>query len=364
MSGLQQVAVDARMIRHSGIGTALRGLLWAWREEPPAFDLSLMGDPEQLPHSGEGRTAVTYGAPLYSLSTALLPAPVGDAQVLLASHYAAPLRPRALPLVAVVHDLIHITHPTKRGTRLFMKAYLAALRRRASFIITPSRHTKVQLQTLHGFDAHRVLTLPWGAGLAGLTDEKEPPTGLLPSRGYMLAVGIYKPHKNWKFLLRRLAGLWAKKELELPLVAAGLDAQGREAIAGYAETLGCSKQVVILPAVEDGVMLSVYRRASALLFPSLIEGFGFPLVEAMACGTPVVAADLPPMNETACGAAFFFDPDLPESFDEAVRRCLEDEEQRELHAAEAKRRAAEHDWKTVAKAFEDVLERAFEGFGS
>ncbi|MDK2971868.1 MAG: hypothetical protein PWP23_1623 [Candidatus Sumerlaeota bacterium] len=357
-SALTHVAIDARMIRHSGIGTAIRGLLHGWRETPPPFDLTLMGDPGKLPEERNGQRHAQYTQGPYSLGAALLPAPVGSAQVVLAPHYAAPLWPR-VPLVAIIHDLIHITHPTRRGTPAYMKAWLAVLRRRAAYIVTPSRHTKVQLQTLHGFAAHRVLTLPWGPGLAGMAEAREPAGGVLPGEPYLLSVGIDKPHKNWRFLIERLAGLWKSGALELPLAVAGMDAPGRERLKAIARRAGAADdRLRFLPWMDDGAMLAAYAGARALLFPSAIEGFGFPVIEAMAMGTPVVAADLPPMNEVGAGALALFDPDRPASFDEAVLHILGDDSLRASLRAAGQRRAAEHAWPKLASRMADVLARA------
>lgn len=354
---LSHVAVDARMIRHSGIGTAIRGLLQAWNESPPPFDLTLMGDPDRLPNHTPLHRLADYRMPIYCLCTGLMPAPVGDADVLLATHYAAPLRP-GIPLVVIVHDLIHITHPTRRGSAVFMKTWLAALRRRASYIITPSRHTKVQLQTLHGFAAHQVLTLPWGPGLAGLAEPVEPENPNLPDDDFLLSVGIYKPHKNWLFLIRRLAGLWRKGRLDLPLVIAGMSDTGIQELWRIGDKAGVSDRLYFLPRVKDSEMLGIYRRARALLFPSAVEGFGFPIIESMAMGTPVVAADLPPMNEVGGDALLAFDLDNPKSFDRAVMRAISSQSGRREAIERGLAQAARHSWSKLAEGIEEVLERA------
>ncbi|MBI5155224.1 hypothetical protein HZA57_08300, partial [Candidatus Poribacteria bacterium] len=106
------------MIAHSGIGTAIRGLLHAWTKSPPPFRLTLLG-PEKLIEGAvpTGLSAIVsnFEAPLYSPGGMLASAPAGDAQVMLGMHYVVPLHPR-LPLVTFVHDLIHMTHPPRRGT--------------------------------------------------------------------------------------------------------------------------------------------------------------------------------------------------------------------------------------------------------
>ncbi len=359
---LSHLALDARMIQHSGIGTALRGLLSAWRTTPPPFDVTLMGDPTLLAThvpSGIEAQIVPFAAPIYGPGAIASSIPARNADVIMTMHYSAICRPWNIPQVSVVHDLIHITHPTRRGTALYMKATLALLRRRARFILTGSRHTKVQLQTLHGFDAHRVLTIPWGPGLAGVPHDA-PQLNKWNEQPFLLAVGLYKPHKNWGFLIDRLAGLWKNGQLKLPLVAAGLDEQDRNALNSRIERLGVIDRVTILPRQTDGQMAALYAKAHVLLFPSLIEGFGLPIVEAMTSGTPVVAANLPPMNEVGGKALALFDPDVPETFDHAVLRVVNDEQVRTNLIALGHEQAAQYDWKKYAKSLERALARAAE----
>jgi glycosyltransferase involved in cell wall biosynthesis len=359
---LQSVALDARMIGHSGIGTTLRALLGTWHRNPPPFRLRFLGDAERILHHApweQGSEIVQFNRPIYSTARSLGTAPTGDAQVLFAPHYTAPLLPK-IPLVATVHDLIHITHPTKRGTAAFMRSYLEGLRRRASYILTTSRHTKVQLQTLHRFEPHRVLTIPLGPGLAGYAEPEPIPPGTLPEGPFVLAAGLFKPHKNWRFMLERLAGLWDRGELALPLAAAGLDPMGRDAVPQIAAQLGHADRVHLVPRLSDGQMVTLYREARALLFPSIVEGFGLPVLEAMTQGTPVVAADLAPMNEIGGFALVTFNPDVPESFDAAVARVVREGADRDAICAAGRRRASDFGWEKYAAGVVSVLQRAWE----
>lgn len=352
---LSCVAVDVRMIEHSGIGTAIRGLLKAWKESPPPFSLALMGDAARIAECdiSAGCQTASFRQSIYGPG-GLRPAPVGDAQVVLGMHYTAPVVLPRRPLVTVVHDIIHITHPQRAIDRPYMRARLAMLRRRASYVITPSRHTKVQLQTLYGFPAHRTLTLPWGPGVVGIAEAEEIPGGLLPEGEFMLSVGILKEHKNWKFLLDRLRDLFKRADVRMPLVVAGLGDKGRGGLLAEARRLGIENRVVVLPRLSDGQMVSLYRRAKVLLFPSLIEGFGFPVAEALACGTRVVAAELPPMNEIYSPLIKHFDPDVPESFDRAVVESITSDKGNGFGE-----KIDRPSWSKLARDVENVLHRAW-----
>ncbi|MEQ8820828.1 MAG: glycosyltransferase family 1 protein [Sumerlaeia bacterium] len=369
---LRHVAIDARMIGHSGIGTAIRGLLSVWSRTPPPFDVTLAGPVGRIRAcmpEGLRANAVPFRLGIYDprgMVNARMP--TDGAEVLLCPHYTAPLGTR-VPMAVMVQDLIHITHPTRRGTALFMQAYLARLRRHARYIITPSRHTKVQLQTLYGFAPERVLTIPYGAGVATMRPEAEETAVALPDEawareGNILAVGIHKPHKNWAFLLRRLAALWKDGALEgRDLAAAGLDEAGREAIPALARELGIADRVHVVPRLTDGEIAELYRRARVLAFSSLAEGFGFPILEAMRVGTPVVCAGLAPMSELAGGAALLFDPDAPESFDRALVEACEDAGTRERLMEAGFAQAGRYSWGRAARQVEDVMRRTFEERG-
>jgi len=361
MSGPRRVAIDARMIAHSGIGTALRGLLRAWAVKPPPFELVLLGDPKLLAaHVPRALTVevAEFRRPIYSPASLTLGVPAEGADLLYSPHYPVPLG-GSVPIVVGVQDLIHITHPTRPGTAAFMRLWLSRLRERAAFVITPSRHTKVQLQTLHRLPAHRVLTIPWGPGLRTCTTEESPIEGLPPA-GSLLAVGIYKAHKNWGFLMRRLAALWGSGALVTPLVIACPSEKGRAELRKLVDATGCNERVHFAPHLTDAQMGGLYRRACALLFPSLVEGFGFPIVEAMAAGVPVVAADLPPMNEVGGDALLAFDPDSPESFDRAVLRAVGDAPAREAAISRGLELASRFRWDSVAQRMENVFKRALE----
>lgn len=347
MPKLRRVLVDARMARHSGIGTSIRGLLAGWREAHPPFEIVLAGCPRAIREAGIEDVAIrTWRAPVYGPRALLGSPPTRGADVFLATHYSAPLVPGP-PMVAVIHDVIHATHPTRRGSSLYMRGVLPFLRRRARFVVTPSRHSKVQLQTLFGFDAARVLRVAWGPGVAGLAEPDEVRSNLLPEGRFFIAVGINKPHKNWEFLFRQLGERWRREEDFPSLVVAGFGPLVE--LSRNARRWHRSGRIHFLPPLPDGELLSVYRASAGLLFPSLIEGFGFPVAEAQALGVPVVAADLPPMNELTTQSTALFDPDSPASFHRALDGALKNPRPEP---------ATDLSWVRAAEKFTEILERA------
>lgn len=360
---LPAVAVDARMIEHSGIGIVLQSLFTHWSRRGSGLRNRwvVLGCPKalgrRLPAALDAEV-IPWTPRIYSLGAAMAPPALpADVAAVYSPHYATSLAFRK-PLVCHVQDVLHITHPMKAGTRSFMRGYLTALRRRAAFTLTTTRHVKVQLQTLYGFDAERVLCTGLGPGMMEFT---EPGTGTLPEalrgREYLLAIGIYKVHKNWDFLLRRLA---ACPDVRVPLACLGLGRHAEE-LRTQAEGLGLGDRVIALPPVADAELAEVYRHARALLFPSIAEGFGLPILEAMHLGTPVLLADRSPMKEIGEGATCTFNPDWPETFDAGLRALLRDEDLRGRLQEAGRRRAAHFTWAKTARRIEDALLRAVTG---
>src|SRR5690606_11030184 len=130
--------------------------------------------------------------------------------------------------------------------------------------VTPSRHTKVQLQTLHDFPPHRTLCYPLGGGTVAMTGEMPLPTEVakvLAAAPYFLAVGIDKPHKNWDFLMDRLADYWLATRNVPRLVVAGMPAESRGRVESLIARREIQGRVIFLPWLEDGQMINVYRQA-------------------------------------------------------------------------------------------------------
>ncbi len=357
---LKRVAIDARMINNSGIGIVLRGLFHHWAENPPPFDLVLMGREEQLADelpAGLSAELVNWDPELYGVSAALKRPFAPNFDAWYSPHYATCLRP-GVPLVCHIQDVLHITHPPKAGTAAYMRAFIQVLRRRAKYILTTTRHVKVQLQTVYRFEPWRVLISSLGAGLMPFVpDEDHSLPSILRGRDYMISVGIFKPHKNWTFLLERLANC---SDIDLPLVCLGLGANQPD-VAELASKFGLQDRVVFLPHLPPRELAAVYKNASALLFPSIAEGFGLPIVEALTMGTPVLIADRSPMKEIAARSAFTFDPDWPETFDDAMREMLGNEKKRNELIARGVERSKFFRWSKTAQTIADALLRARTG---
>jgi alpha-1,3-rhamnosyl/mannosyltransferase len=220
----------------------------------------------------------------------------------------------AVPGVVTVYDLQPFLHLatfslTKRSYLRFMM-YLTC--KRASMLLPMSQATARGLQNRLNVDPDRMVVIPAILPYQFAPGPPEKIAGIktkygLPERFWLYVAHLY-PHKNHLRLLEAYHELLSSRFSPWPLVLRG-DPHGAEkevmqAIARF----NLEKNVIILPRLDEKELTALYAAATALVFPSLYEGGGIPVLEAMACGCPVVAANIPPVREFAGDAASYFDP--------------------------------------------------------
>ena len=289
--------------------------------------------PVQLP-----RRAAAAGADL-------LHCPVGVASV----------RSR-VPLVVTVNDVMALEHPDwfTRANALQQRLVLPRAVATAANVIVPSHHTRERLVAACGVDPWLVDVVPYGVAPVFAPGEADPAAlkGLGVESPYVLAVGTLQPRKN---LAAALAAFERAAEgTSHTLVIAGGRGWRDDEVA---ESLQ-KPRIRPLGAVSDEQLVELYRGADCLVFPSLYEGFGFPVLEAMACGTPVVCANRTSLPEVAGDAAVLVDPDDTDAFAAALAEVLSSEARREELAAAGLARAQEFTWRRCADLTVGVYHRA------
>ncbi|MFZ6992288.1 glycosyltransferase family 4 protein [Curtobacterium sp. RRHDQ66] len=206
--------------------------------------------------------------------------------------------------VVTVHDTVPWTHPetlTPRGVH-FHKAMVKRAWKHADAVVVPTHAVAGALNDIHRFDDR--LRVIGGAPSGRLrvpvdADLRAERLGL-PDR-YVLAVGTLEPRKGLRHLIEAMAHPDAPKDV--PLVISGPDGWGDVDVVGIAEQAGLPQdRVKVLGRVDDADLAVVYDRATVFVFPSLAEGFGLPVIEAMSLGTPVIHSDDPAVSEVASDA--------------------------------------------------------------
>ena len=240
------------------------------------------------------------------------------------------------PHVVTVHDVAFVHAPerfSRHGARVMRRGLDRC--RRADLLLCPSRATADDLADL-GFDPGRVQVVPWGVDRVDVPAAEVARVRRahhLPAE-FALFVGTLEPRKN----LHRLAAAM-RRVPDLPLVVAGAD--------GWGDAVPDSGAVQFLGFVPQPDLRPLMQAATVFAYPSLAEGFGLPILEAMAQGTPVVTSRGSSTEEVAGGAAALADPADPEAIAEAVRSVVAD---REHWSAAARRRAAQCTWDATVDA--------------
>lgn len=258
--------------------------------------------------------------------------------------------------VATVHDLGWQVHPElyDRKLRMTYAALFPWVLRRANRMIAVSQYTADDLMRRAGVPASRIDVIYHG--LDPVFTAPNGLTGSAPSTSpYVLAVGGVSPRKNTRRLIEAFVR-WRgrgghRKDYQLRITGASLDRDYAQAGAGLPEG------VRLLGYVDKAELPSLYAGASAFLYPGIYEGFGLPIIEAMACGGPVITSTTGATPEVAGGAAILVDPFSVESIEAGIERATRPEEAARLRALGFER-ARLFNWSDAADATIETYRRA------
>lgn len=263
---------------------------------------------------------------------------------------------RHCPFVLTIHDIIyrHFPESLPLGHRWFMRLMHPRVARQADLVIVPSTVSGQDAVSRLGVREDRLRLVPYGAGnnLRPVTDRariEEVLARLGIGQPYILSVARAYAHKNQAGLLRAFARLRALGHTAVQLVLVGSRYRTRAAIDGLVAELGLESSVVFTEFVNDEDLSALYSGAHVFAFPSLAEGFGLPVLEAMACGAPVVASDASAIPEAVSDAGLLADARNPEAFAAALARVLTDDKLRDELRQRGRRRVAEFSWERNAR---------------
>jgi glycosyltransferase involved in cell wall biosynthesis len=272
-------------------------------------------------------------------------------------------------LVVTMHDTLALAHPelvfpTRRGRLAWLlKEHIAA--RMAECIVTVSETSRRDLQDWFRLPAHKLRVITEGPApifRPGATSEESDriliKLSIPPTSRFLLYVGGLSPHKNLPRLVEAFARL-AEPDLLLILVGDVKDVFHTHVpqIEATIAREELKDRVLLAGFVPDAELVHLYRRAYALVQPSLMEGFGLPAVEAMACGTPVIASRAGSLPEVVGDAGLLFDPtDLP-SITTTIRRIIAEPRLRDDLARRALDRASFFTWERSAAALLNCFEQ-------
>jgi glycosyltransferase involved in cell wall biosynthesis len=319
----------------------------------------LGGDPGLVPegaaHVDEPRHPPTnLGWSLVGLPRAARRARV---DVLHAPAYTAPLW-GAPPLVLTVHDVSYARRPEWYPYRrdFIRRAFYRRSARAARIVVTDSEFSAAEIFAAYAIPREHIVVAPLGVsdrftpGGGGTTSGSACELPQAISAPFVLHVGDLHERRNLPTLVDAVIG--ARRHLggaaAMSLVLAGIDRGVGDGICAIAARAGVPEAVVKLGAVSEDLLVSLYRCAAALVYPSLYEGFGLPVLEAMACGTPVIASRAASIPEVAGDAGILLDPLDVAAWTAAIVSVVNEDARRSAMRNRGLARAAEFTWARTA----------------
>ena len=270
--------------------------------------------------------------------------------------------------VLTIHDLSFMRYPECSSPPL-LKYLLDAVPRsvaRADCLLADSESTRQDLIELMHVPPERVFVVYAGVedrfwATADTEQEAQTPARYGLDRPYILSVGTLQPRKNYPRLIRAYAQLRLEHHIPHQLVISGGRGWLYEEIDATIRELGLMDQVRLMGFVGDDDLPALYRGASVFAFPSLYEGFGIPMLEAMCCGTPVVTSTASSLPEVAGDAALTVNPHDVAAIAEALWRALDDETLRNELRQRGYERARCFTWAGAAQSLRDVYAKVLRG---
>ncbi len=371
-----RVGIDARKIADFGIGSYIRNLIEGIARRPEAqlylFRVYVPGkERDALPPLPPNFEIVEENSPGYSISEL-----TGFAWRLLrdrldlfhAAHYVIPPLARARAVVTI-HDIIHVLYPQflpNRAALLYARVMIRRALRRADRIVTVSHNSKRDLVDYFGIAPARIDVIYNGVAARFRPDLPRAERDRVAAkyglpRPYLLFLGGEKPHKNVRSVLRAFAEARRDRALPHTLVLAGPMPPNRSRVEALIAALDLGSRVVRTGVVPEEDLPGLFAGADAFLYPTLYEGFGLPVAEAMACGTPVLTSSTSALQEIAGGYAYLVDPMDVDAIARGIADLATDPARRAELSELGRRRAADFSWDRAAGETLRVYAEALSG---
>jgi len=359
----------------AGAARMIRSVIEQWREIDSENYYFLYSDRDfDLPWEGE-RWRKRISSPLPLLPGTLWLQTVGRRMILRdqldvfwGTNNMLPLGlPSALAKVLTIHDLLwplysEIADPFHRCMHwLFVERSV----RQADRIIAVSQSTAADLQRIWKVPASKIEVIRHGVGSAYKPHDPGAAAETVAnkygvSKDYVLTVGTVGPHKNLITLVKAMKVLRERGELSFQLLAVGAKSRKDTKLFKALESSGLTgEDIRFLGYVPEEDLSVLYSGSCLFVFPSLYEGFGLPLVEAMACGVPVVASNTSSIPEVVGNAALLVPPTQPEAFAEAILRVRSDPDLRKAMIEKGLSRATRFRWDNAACQLLECIRNAF-----
>jgi glycosyltransferase involved in cell wall biosynthesis len=356
-----RIAFDLRRIKNPGIGRYMKCLAESILTEAPQHEYLLI-----LPPDAEGAVAVEgrhaerllSSIPYYSVREQIaLPWILRRHKVdmLHSPHFNLPLI-RPCSTVVTIHDVIYLAckddMPSRAG-RVYYHGMMAASVRLADRILTDSQFSKSDIVRFLNADPEKIEVVYPGVDARFQPVRNRAAIEAVLSRyrvddNYILYTGIFKPRKNHAGLLHAFRE-FARNGYRAKLVIAGPIGEGEVELRRLAVDLGIAERTIFTGHVPDSDLPALYSGSRLYACPSLYEGFGFTVLEAMACGVPVVCSTATSLPEVAGDAALYADPQKPQEFAGALSRAFANDGLRKQLIDSGFKNCARFSWDCAAR---------------
>jgi len=350
-----RLIIDARWL-YTGLGAYTGQLIRALHELAP-FAVTLITLPEHRDKlAAYGYELVVSNAQLYSAREQLdIARAARDYDVLHVPHYNAPLLRRGT-LLASIHDLNHLLDPTvghSLKSLLYARPMLRHIAKRAEHIFTQSEYSKRTIIEHLGAEPDKITVTCTGVPPHIFPEPRDKARQATNEQfafqgEYLLFVGNLKPHKNVGGLLEAFALLKQRQRFPYSLLIVGDDAYWRPLLQRKAAGLGVANSVIFAGRATDEQVRFAYSGAELTIVPSIEEGFGLPVIESMACGTPVACSNRASLPEAGGLAAEYFEALDIESMAQTIERVLSSRERLNKMQQLGYEQAAKFHWRECA----------------
>ncbi|EMK10738.1 MULTISPECIES: glycosyltransferase family 4 protein [Leptospira] len=377
------IGLDARMISHSGIGMRIRGLLKYLGpiSKKEKIQIYLFGDLKTIQNEGischeffgfeQNQNPITtkhksirnikdfsypvisYHTQIYSFSEFLGHPWMNQMDILDIPHFNAPLTHLHKSIVTI-HDIIPFRMKEFHSSfvkRIYMQVVFRLIRSFSKKIVSVSKYTAMDLESVFGFSKDKIKLIYNGIDHtifypATSMEKKNFLKKYNLKEGYLLSVGIGKGHKNLNLVLDVLKSLWDSKVLKTKWVLGGTSGKIPDYLQSY--IVGYEDQIVPMKRLTLEELRCLYSCAGLFIFPSKYEGFGFPPLEAQACGCPVISSNSTVMPEILQNSVFYFSPENPSELENLLKNFLKNHNSVKKLIPQGKKNSGKFSWKKAA----------------
>ena len=356
---MKQLGIDVRMAYNSGIGRYIRGLTSALSPNGQDWQYFFLGS-RKFKNDFPMGNYIPLESSIYSISEQFsLPFVSRHFDCLHIPHYNVPVLWKR-KLVVTIHDLIHLKFAKGMLAHSYAKMMLSYATKKADAIIAVSENTKTDLIKKLNVPAKKITVIYHGVDPFFLNSEESEKRSF--SEPFFLYVGMIKAHKNLGTLLKAFVKIRQNLQMNgLKLRILGFPDRRQKIVRQWLDFISREPSILLETNSDDQTLKSAYRHATAIIVPSLYEGFGFPLIEAMACKTPIVASRASSLPEIAGQAALYFDPHSVAELQACIEKLLLDKTQRERLISFGSERIKIFNWQTAAKKTEQIYDAVIHG---